>query len=163
MLCDPSVFLSHLILTLSLKCKTRSRREKFASSYKIPCFASSKSPFEVQLGSQQTPHASHPETEEGRCLWHNQRRGARATCEPSTPRRDPRASELVRSSRRHAQSFLPNHCRSEHSRACLPGPLWNSSPEGLTRRARTRSCSRSSILATNSSGSGSPPSSRAAH
>ena len=34
----------------------------------IPSFASSKSPFWPQLGSQETPHASHPETEVKRCL-----------------------------------------------------------------------------------------------
>ena len=151
-------FLSHLILTFSWcrKYKTRSRWEKFASS---------RSPFELQLGSRETPHASHPETEEERCLRRNQRRAAQAVwvrSEPSTRR-------LTRSSRRRAQPFLPTHCRSEGNRACLPGPLCSSSREGVThseqvaRWARTRSCSRSSILAPNSSESGSPPpSSRAA-
>ena len=77
----------------------------------IPCFASSRSPFKLQLGSRETPHASHPETEEERCLRHNQRLAARAVwvrCEPSTPRRDPRTGELARSSRRRAQPFLPS-------------------------------------------------------
>ena len=66
-------------------------------------------------------------------------------------------------------SFFPSHCRSEGNQACLPGPLCSSSREGATHSvqisgwARTRSCSRSSILAPNSSESGSPPpSSRAA-
>ena len=137
----------------------------------IPSFASSKSPFEPQLGSRETPHASHPETEEERCRRRNQRaaQAAWVRCEPSTPRRDPRTGELARSSRRRAQPFLPSHCRSKRNRACLPGPLWSSSREGVmhsvqvARWARTRSCSRSSFLAPNSSGSGSClPSSRAA-
>ena len=100
----------------------------------IPCFASTRSPFELQLGSRETPHASHPETEEERCLRRNQRRAARAVwvrCEPSTPRRDPKTGELARSGRRRAQPFLPSHCRSEGNRACLPGPLCSSSREGV--------------------------------
>ena len=43
----------------------------------IPCFASSKSPFGLQLGLRETPHASHHETEEERCLRRNQRLAAR--------------------------------------------------------------------------------------
>ena len=154
-------FLSHLILTLSWcrKYKTRSRWEKFASSYN-PFFRV------IQLGSRETPHASHPETEEERCPRRNQRRAARAAwvrCELSTPRRDPKTGELARNSRRRAQPFLLIHCSSEDNQACLPGPLFSSSREGVThsvqvaRWARTRSCSRSSILAPNSSESGSPP------
>ena len=88
-------------------------------------FASSKSPFWLQLESRETPHASHPETEVKRCLRHNQRRAVRAAwvrCEPSTPQRDPRTDELARSSRR-AQPFHLCHCCSEQNRACLPGPL----------------------------------------
>ena len=64
----------------------------------IPCFASSKSPFGLQLESRETPHASHHETEEERCLRRNQRRAARAVwvrCEPSTPRRDPKTGGLA--------------------------------------------------------------------
>ena len=98
-----------------------------------PCFASSKSPFGLQLGSRETPHASHRDTEEERCLRRNQRRAARAVwvrCEPSTPRRDPKTGGLARSSRRRAQPFLPSHCCSEGNQACLPGPLWSSSREG---------------------------------
>ena len=96
----------------------------------IPSFESSKSPFELLLGSRETPHASHPETEEEHCPQRNQRRKARAAwvrCEPSTPRRDPRTGELARSSRRRAQPFLQNHCHSEHNRAGLPGLLRSSS------------------------------------
>ena len=126
----------------------------------------------LQLGSRETPLASHPETEEERCSRRNQRRTARAArvrCEPSTHRRDPRTGELARSSRSRAQPFLLNHCCDEHNQACLLGPLLSSSREGVThsmqvaRWVRTQSCSRSSILAPNSSGSESPPpSSRAA-
>ena len=64
----------------------------------------------------------------------------------------PKTGELARSSRRRAQPFLLTHCRSEGNRTCLPGPLCSSSREGVThseqvtRWARTRSCSRSSIL-----------------
>ena len=131
--------------------------EKSLHRHTIPSFTSSKSPFELWLGSQETPHASHPETEEERCPLRNQRRTVRAAwvrCEPSTPR----TGELARSSRRRAQPFLLNHWRSEHNRACLPGPIWSSCREGVThsvqvaRWARTQSCSRSSILAPNSIG-----------
>ena len=70
-------FLSHLILTLSwcLKHKTRSRWEKFASSYN-PFFRVVQSPFWLQLGSRETPYASHPETEVKCCLRRNKRRAA---------------------------------------------------------------------------------------
>ena len=107
-----------------------------------------------------------------RCLRRNQRQAVQAVWvryEPSTPRRDPKTGELARSSRRRAQPFLLGHCRSEGNQVCLPGPLWSSSRIGVThsvqvtRWARTRSCSRSSIQAPSSSESGSPPrSSRAA-
>ena len=142
------------------------RDEKSLHRHTIPSFAWSKSPFELQLGSRETPHASHPETEEERCPRRNQRRAARAAwvrCEPSTPRRDPKTGELARSSRRRAQPFLLIHCCSEDNQACLPGPLCSSSREGVThsvqvaRWARTWICSRSSILAPNSCESGSPP------
>ena len=140
--------------------------EKSLHRHTIPCFASTRSPFELQIGSQETPHASYLETEEERCPRCNQRRAARAVwvrCEPSSPRRDPKTGELARSSRRRAQPFLSSHWRSEGNQACLPGPLCSSSREGVThsvqvaRWARTRSCSRSLILAPNSSESGSPP------
>ena len=109
--------------------------EKSLHRHTIPCFASSRSSFGLQLGSRETPHASHPETEEEPCLRRNQRRAARAVwvrCEPSTPRRDPKTGELARSSKRHIQLFLLNHCRSQHNQACLPGPPCCSSREGVT-------------------------------
>ena len=129
-----------------------------------PSFVSSKSPFWLQLGSLETPHASHPETEVKSCLRHNQCRAARVTwvrCQPSSLRRDPRTDELALGSRRRAQPFLPSHCCSEHNKAYLPGPLWSLSRKGATRSvqaarwARIRSCLRSSNLAPNSSWSGS--------
>ena len=173
MLCDPSVFYRIWFWSSADAENTKpDHDEKSLHRHTIPCFASSKSLFGLQLGSRETPYASHPETEEERCLRHNQRRAARAVwvrCEPSTPRRDPKTGELARSSRRRAQPFLLIHCCSGRNRACLPGPPCSSSREGVTpfvqvaRWARTRSCSRSSILVPNSSESGSPPpSSRAA-
>ena len=113
------------------------------------------------LGLQETQHASHPETEVKRCLRRNQRWAARAAwvrCEPSTSRRDPRTSELARSSRIRAQPFLLNYCRSEYNRSSQPCPLWSPSREAamrsvqVTRWARTRSGSRRSILEPNYSG-----------
>ena len=161
MLCDPSVFYRIWFWPSADAENTKpDHDEKSLHRHTIPCFASSRSPFELQLGSRETPHASHPETEEERCLRRNQRRAAQAVwvrCEPSTPRRDPKTGELARSSRRRAQPFLPSHCCNEGNRACLPGPLCSSNREGVTysvqvaRWARTRSCSRSSILAPNSS------------
>ena len=165
-------FLSFLILTLSwyLKNKIRSRWEKLASSYN-PFFRVVQTPFELQLGSRETPHAAYPETEEERYRWRNQCRAAQATwvrCEPSTTGRRPRTGELARSCRRCAQQLHQNYCHCEDNRVGLPGPLWSPSREGVThsvqvtRWARTR-CSRSSIQAPNFSESGSPPpSSRAA-
>ena len=167
-------FLSHLILTLKADAENTkpNHDEKSLHRHTIPCFASSKSPFGLQLGSRETTYASHPETEEERCLWRNQCRAVQTVWvwfEPSTLRRDPKTGELARSSRRRAQPFFPTQCRSEGNRACLPDPLCSSSREGAThsvqvaRWARTRSCSRSSILAPNSNESGSsPPPSRAA-
>ena len=119
----------------------------------------SKSPFWLQLGSRETPPASHPETEAKRCPQCNQRQAVWATwvwCELFTSRRDPRTGELTCSSRRHAQSFLPSHCCSKHSRAYLSGPLWSSSQKGAMRSvqtarwARTQICSRSLNLVPNS-------------
>ena len=106
------------------------------------CIASSKSPFELQLGSRETPHASHPETEVERCPRRNQRwavRAARVRCEPSPPRRDPRTGELARNRRRRAQPFLLNHCCSEHNLASLPGPPWSSNREGVTHSMQVTS------------------------
>ena len=167
MLCDPSIFYRIWFWPSADAENTKpDRDEKSLHRHTIPSFACSKSPFELQPGSRETPHASHPETEEERCPRRNQRRAARAAwvrCEPSTPRRDPKTGGLARSSRRRAQPFLPIHCRSEDNQACLLGPLCSSSREGVThsvqvaRWARTLSCSRSSILAPNSSESGSPP------
>ena len=167
MLCDPSVFYRIWFWPSADAENTKpDHDEKSLHRHTISSFAWSKSPFELQLGSRETPHASHPETVEERCPRRNQRRAARAAwvrCEPSTPRRDPKTGELARSSRRRAQPFPLIHCRSEDNQACLPGPLCSSSREGVThsvqvaRWARTRSCSRSSILAPNSSESGSPP------
>ena len=163
--------LSHLILTLiwCLKYKTRSRWEKFASSNN-PFFRVVQITIRATARIARNTTRSHPETVEECCRRRNQCWAAWAAwvrCKPSTPQCDPRTDELARSSRRRTQPFLLNH--SEHNRACLPGPLWSSSREEVThsvqvtRWARTRSCSRSSILAHNSSGSGSPPpSSRAA-
>ena len=173
MLCDPSVFYRIWFWPSADAENTKpDHDEKSLHPHTIPCFASSKSPFGLQLGSRETPHASHHETEEERCLRRNQRRAAQAfwvRCESSTPWRDPKTGRLTRSSRRHAQPFLPTHCCSEGNQACLPGLLCSSSREGVThsvqvaRWTRTRSCSRSSILAPNSSESRSPPpSSRAA-
>ena len=173
MLCDPSVFYRIWFWPSADAENTKpDHDEKSLHRHTIPCFASSKSPFGLQLGSRGTPYASHPETDE-RCLRRNQRRAAKAfrvPCEPSTPRRDPKMGGLARSSRRRAQPFLPSYCCSKGSQACLPGLLCSSSHEGeknsvqVTRWARTRSCSRSSILAPNSSESGSPPpSTRTAH
>ena len=173
MLCDPSDF--HRIWfwpSADAENTKPDHDEKSLHRHTIPCFASSKSPFGLQLGSRETPHASRHETEEESCLRRNQRRAARAVwvrCEPSTPRRDPKTGGLARSSRRRSQPFLPSYCRSEGNQACLPSPPWSSSREGImhseqvARWARTRNCSRSSILTPNSSESGSPPpSSRAA-
>ena len=80
MLCDPSVFYRIWFWPSAdaEKYKTRSRWEKVLHRHTIPCFASSKSPFGLQLGSREIPHASHRETEEERCLRRNQRRAARA-------------------------------------------------------------------------------------
>ena len=74
----------------------------------IPCFASSKSLFWLQLGSRETPHASHPETVVERCQRRNQRQAARAVwfrCEPSTLWRNPK-TELACSSKRRTQSGM---------------------------------------------------------
>ena len=82
--------------------------EKSLYRHTIPSFASSKSPFWLQLGSRET-YASHLETKAKRCLRHNQRRAARAAwvrCEPFIPRRDSKTDELALSSWRHAQSFF---------------------------------------------------------
>ena len=160
-------FLSHLILTLSkcLKYKTRSRWEKFALSYN-PFFRVVQITIRATARIARNTNVSHPETGEERCPRRNQHRAARAAwvrCEPSPPRRDPKTGELARNSSRRAQPFLPIHRRSEDNQACFPGPLFCSSQEGVThsvqvaRWERTRSCSRSSILAPNSSESGSPP------
>ena len=107
------------------------------------------------------------------CLRRNQRRAARAAwvrCGPSTSRSNSRTDELAGSSRRRVQPFLLNHCSSEQNRTCLPGLIWSSSREGATRSvraarwAKTRNCSRSPNLASNSNESGPPlPSSRAAY
>ena len=167
MLCDPSVFYRIWFWPSADAENTKpDHDEKSLHRHTIPCFASSKSPFGLQLRSRETPYVSHPETEEERCLRRNQHRAAQAVsvrCEPSTPRRDSKTGEFARSSWRRAQPFLPGHCRSEGNQACLPGMPCSSSREGAThsvqvaRWARTRSCSRSSILAPNSSESGSPP------
>ena len=88
--------------------------------------------FWLQLGSRETPHASHSGTVAKRCPRRNQRRATRAVwvrCEPLTPRCDPRKDEPAHSSRRRAQPFLPSHCHSECNQTCLPGPLWSSSRE----------------------------------
>ena len=140
MLCDPSVFYRIWFWPSADAENTKPDHvEKSLHRHTIPCFASSRSPFELQLGSRETPHASPPETEEERCQRRNQCRAARAVwvrCEPSTPRRDLRTVELARSSRRRAQSFLPTQCRSERNRACLLGSLCSSSREGATHSAR---------------------------
>ena len=128
-------FLSHLILTLSwwLKYKTRSRWEKFASSYN-PFSRVSQITIRAAARIARNTTRISPWNGEERCPWRNQRRAARIAWvqwEPSTPRRDPRTGGLVRSGR-CAQPFFPDHCRSEHNRACLPRTLWNSSWEGVT-------------------------------
>ena len=159
-LCDPSVFYRIWFWPSADAENTKpDSDEKSLHRRTIPCFASSKSPFGLHLGSRETPRASDPETEKERCLRRNQRRATWAVwvrCEPSTHWRDPKTGELARSSRRRAQPFLLTHCRSECNRACLPGPPCSSSRQGIThseqvaRWARTRGCSRSSILAPNS-------------
>ena len=152
-------FLSHLILTLSwyLKYKTRSRWEKSASLYN-PFFRIDQITILAIARIARNTTRFHPETQVKRCLRRNQRRAAHAAwvrCEASTPLRDPRTGDLAGSRRRRAQPFLQNHCCSERNQACLPGPFWSSNREGGTRFvqvarwARTRSCSRSSILAPN--------------
>ena len=77
MLCDPSVFY-HIWFWPSADAENTNpdHNEKSLHLHTIPCFASSKSPFGLQLGSRETPHASHHETEEERCLRRNQRRAA---------------------------------------------------------------------------------------
>ena len=109
MLCDPSVFYRIWFWPSADAESTKpDHDEKSLHRHTIPCFTSSRSPFELQLGSRETPHASHPETEEERCLRRNQRRAARAVwvrCEPSTPRRDPKTGELARRSRRRGFSL----------------------------------------------------------
>ena len=65
--------------------------KKFVSSY--------KSPFWLQLGTREKPHAYHPETEAERCSrW--------VRCEPSTPRRDLKIDELARSIEGALSSFF---------------------------------------------------------
>ena len=127
MLCDPTVFYRIWFWPSADAENTKpDHDEKSLHLHTIPSFTWSKSPFELQLGSRETPHASHPETEEERCPRRNHCRAARAAwvrCEPSTPRRDPKTGELARSSRRRAQPFLPIHWRSEDNKACLLGPL----------------------------------------
>ena len=167
MLCNPSVLYCIWFWPSADAENTKpDHNEKSLHRHTIPCFASSKTPFGLKLGSLETPYASHPETEEERCLWRNQRRAAQAVevrCEPSTPRRDPKTGDIVHSSRRRAKPFLPTTAAANAIGACLPGPPCSSSRIGVTHSeqvtswARTRSCSRSSILAPNSSESGSPP------
>ena len=127
MLCDPSVFYCIWFWPRADAKNTKpDHDEKGLHRHTIPSFASSKSPFELQLGSRETLHDSFPKTEVERCPRRNQCRAARTAwvrCEPSTSWRDLRTGELVRSSRRRPQPFLLNHCRSEHNRTCLPGPL----------------------------------------
>ena len=140
MLCDPSVLYRIWFWPSADAENTKpDHDEKSLHRHTIPCFASSKSPFGQQLRSRETPHVSHPEMEEERCLRRNQRRAAQAVwvrCEPSTPRRDPKTGELARNSRRRAQPFLLIHCRSEDNQVCLPGPLCSSSREGATHSAQ---------------------------
>ena len=116
MLCDPSVFYCILFWPSADAENTKLDHDgKSLNRHTIPCFASSKSPFGLQLGSREIPHA---ETEEERCQRRNQRWAARAIwvrCEPSTPRRDPKTGELARSRRRRAQPFLLTHCRNERN------------------------------------------------
>ena len=106
MLCDPSVFYRIWFWPSADSENTKpDHDEKSLHRHTIPCFASSRSPFDLQLGSRETPHASHSETEEECCLRRNQRRSARDVwvgCEPSTPRHYPKTGELARSSRRRA-------------------------------------------------------------
>ena len=99
MFCDPSIFYRIWFwLSADVENTKPDHDEKSLHHHTIPCFAWSKSPFELQLRLRETPYASHPETEEERCLRCNQRQAARAIwvrCEPSTPRRDPKTDELV--------------------------------------------------------------------
>ena len=140
MLCDPSVFYCIWFWPSADAENTKpDHDEKSLHRHTIPCFASSKSPFGLLLGSRETPHASHHETEEERCLRRNQRRAARAVwvrCEPSTPRRDPKTGGLARSSRRRAQPFLPSHCRSEGNQACLPALKFKPRRDNAFRTSR---------------------------
>ena len=129
---------------------------KVCTPHTIPYFLSSKSPFELHPGSQETSHTRHPYTEVQHCLWCNQRRAAWAAWdwyEPSTSRHDSIMAVPARSSRRHAKPFLLNHFCKGGNQACLPSMLCKSSHWGLmhsgraARWARTQSCSRSSCLA----------------
>ena len=67
MLCDPSVFY-HIWFWPSAEAESTKpdHDEKSLHCHTIPCFTLSRSPFELQLGLWETPHASHPETEEER-------------------------------------------------------------------------------------------------
>ena len=83
MLCDPSVFYRIWFWPSADAENTNpDHDEKILHRHTIPCFASSKSPFGLQLRSRETPYASHHETEEERCLRRNQRRAAQAVWVP---------------------------------------------------------------------------------
>ena len=99
--------------------------EKSLHRHTIPSFASSKSPFWLQIGSRETPCASHPETEVKHCLRSNQLRAAGAAWiqwEPSTLRRDPKTENLAGSRRRRTQPFLSNPLPQRAQSGMSAGP-----------------------------------------
>ena len=155
---QPKYFQSNLILTLSLKKRIRSWREKFAPSYNS-FFRVSQITIWPQLGSREIPHVSHRSTKDQYCPWHNQHQAALTVwnhCGLSPPWHDSKTSRLARSSRKHAKPFLLDHCCSEHNQAFLSSLLWKPSQWGATdseqpaRWVRTQSYSRSPNLTSNS-------------
>ena len=124
-------FLSGLILTLK---KKNHSKEKSLHRHTISSFASPKSLFAPQLGSRETPFVFHLYTEDQHCPPGNQLRAAPTVwdqCGSTTTRRDFKRGGHACSSR-WTKSFLPDRCRSEHSRPCLPSPPWKLSRRGVT-------------------------------
>ena len=171
MLCDPSVFYRIWFWPSADAENTKpDHDEKSLHRHTIPCFASSKSPFGLQLGSRETHHTLLTVKRRKNVVYDvtNVEQHELFGFDASRPLPDviPKRTDSLAVVEGVLRPFLPSHCRSEGNQACLPGPLWSSSRERIThseqvaRWARTRSCSRSSILAPNSSASGSPPPSK---
>ena len=96
------------------------------------------------IGSRETQHASHLETDAKRCLRRNQCRAARSAwfrCGLSTPRRDSKTDELSRSSIKRAKPFL-----LIHNQACLPGSVCNLSRKGATRSVQAAWWARTQLF-----------------